>query len=65
MIMAKGRSKKMVMVNEQDLGYALMELGDAQRAMSQKVYSVTLDRIQHAAKRLRFMLHAEGPEEKK
>jgi len=54
----------MVEVNEQELGYALMELGDAQRAMTQKVYSVSRDRIQSAAKRLRFMLHAEGPEER-
>jgi len=50
---------------ETEVGYALMALADAQVAITKKVYQVANDRIRLAAKLLRFLLNAEGKDEKK
>ena len=63
----KGQSESVptvVTVDAQELAYALVELGDAKRAMRQKVYAVTMDRIDSVARRIRFMLDVAGADEK-
>ena len=54
-----------VVVSSQELAYALTELGDAQAAMSKKVYPVARDRVVSAARRIRFMLEVQGDDERK
>lgn len=48
-----------------EAAHVLVELGDALAAMQKKVYVVAKERVQNAARRLRFMLKVEGDDEKR